>query len=198
MEDGIEIPCSVAYAKVQSGAAVECPNGFCSGFAPVGNGQVAFVQFAAAAGLGGSGYNVLTQPILDPTSVAANLDAVNAQLLAVRNALIGQGASQDQINAFIHANSGQLISNVEIEGGNAHFSNLYAGDDPYHPELAGQPIFSFGCDFSRCDNGLDFSHAGGSNFHLDTADPFNFPVGTLVHLGVDVILGNIVTVIPRH
>src|SRR5207247_5990317 len=37
------------------------------GFAPVGNGDIAFVQFSAYAGLGGSSYDVLTQPIPDPS-----------------------------------------------------------------------------------------------------------------------------------
>ena len=65
--DGLPTGCGVVYSAVNSGAAVQCPNNFCSGFAPVGNGQIAFIQFAAHAGLGGSGYDVLTQPIPDPS-----------------------------------------------------------------------------------------------------------------------------------
>jgi hypothetical protein len=50
------------------------------------------------------------------------------------------------------------------------------------------------CRFSS--NGLDFSHNDGT-FHRDTANPYNFPIGTLEHLGVDVIYGNFVYIIPR-
>jgi hypothetical protein len=65
--DGIATPCFVVQNSLVAGFSAPCPNNFCSGFAPVGNGQIAFVQFAAHAGLGGSGYDVLTQPIPDPS-----------------------------------------------------------------------------------------------------------------------------------
>jgi hypothetical protein len=58
----------------------------------------------------------------------------------------------------------------------------------------------FGCFGNRCGGPfgtLDFSHNDGT-FHLDTANGWNIPFGTLVHVGVDVILGYYwYEVIPR-
>jgi hypothetical protein len=81
---------------------------------------------------------------------------------------------------FEKANSDPF--SAKREGGNFDFAN--AG-------------FDFGCPHEgRCTNALDFSHGGGL-FHRDTADPFIFPGGTLLHLFVDYIFGNLVDVIPR-
>jgi hypothetical protein len=65
--EGIPVWNATGQGVLAGGAGAQCPNNFCSGFAPVGNGQIAFVQFVAHAGLGGSGYDMLTQPISDPT-----------------------------------------------------------------------------------------------------------------------------------
>lgn len=55
-----------------------------------------------------------------------------------------------------------------------------------------QPVImeEFGCLGSRCGmfNTLDYSHSHG--FHIDTANPLYFPVGTIVHLIADLIGGN--------
>ena len=81
---------------------------------------------------------------------------------------------------------------------NFDFNNQYAnGNLIINPGLPG-----LDCGLTeRCDEGslgtLDFSHDDGT-FHLDTADPFNFPGGTFQHVLVDVFLGNFFyLVIPR-
>lgn len=112
------------------------------------------------------------------------------QLGATVSALEAEGVSPDDIALFIAANP--FSTNAKLAGGNFDFSNL---------DEDGDPIFDFGCDQERCDLGgigtLDFSH-DDNTVHLDTADPFNFPWGTLEHFGVDFILGNLwYYVIPR-
>jgi hypothetical protein len=49
----------------------------------------------------------------------------------------------------------------------------------------------FGCLGGRCGifNSLDYSHGGGM-FHVDMANVYFFPIGTLVHLGADYIGGH--------
>jgi RHS repeat-associated protein len=47
-------------------ALVACPNNFCSGFAPVANGNIAYVQYTAPANGAGT-YMALTTPIPDPS-----------------------------------------------------------------------------------------------------------------------------------
>jgi hypothetical protein len=70
-------------------------------------------------------------------------------------------------------------------GGNYNFSYLGITVD-------GQPVnvSELGCSFSRCGmfDSLDYSHSGG--FHVDTANPFFFPIGTVTHTFVDVLGGN--------
>jgi RHS repeat-associated protein len=194
--NGATVPCSLAYGAISSGSADVCPNNFCSGFARVGNGQFAFVQFAAAAGLGGSGYNMLTQPFYPGLTPQQKLDALNAQLAATIDALEAKGAKGTEITDFIKAASKAYNKNggLTLEGGNFHFPSEDAN---------GISIFSsFSCGSTkRCDVGslgtLDFSHNDGT-LHLDTADPFNFPVGAFTHGLVDVFLGYYwYEVIPR-
>ena len=191
--DGIASSCVVAQDLLNADAAAACPNNFCSGFAPVGNGQIAFVQFNASLGA----YDVINQPFYPGLSPEQYLDALNAQLAYVIAGLEEQGATKDQIDAFIHANFGQRVINpdVLVEGGNFHFGNLYAPDS----ENTGQ-IFDYSttCANSRSDNGLDFSHAGGDNFHRDTTNPYFGLPYAIVHLAVDVIAGNWLAVVPRH
>jgi RHS repeat-associated protein len=49
----------------------------------------------------------------------------------------------------------------------------------------------FGCIFSRCGilDSLDFSHGGGT-FHVDTANVWFFPLGTILHTVVDLLGGH--------
>ncbi len=71
--------CNDVAGLIQAGVAAQCPNNFCSGFAPVGNGQIAFVQFGTLAN-GSWGYNVVTQPIPDPSLPASQVYSPFAKL----------------------------------------------------------------------------------------------------------------------
>jgi hypothetical protein len=75
---------------------------------------------------------------------------------------------------------------VQLQGGNFDFT--------IPVDQFGNYLLDFGCSHERCDEGslgtLDFSHNDGT-FHLDTADPFNFLGGPFMHLGVDLLLGNV-------
>lgn len=121
----------------------------------------------------------------DAQLLANSREAYYNQLGATVTALQAMGATSDQIQAFIEANPFNPDT-VELEGGNFDFANP--------ADKFGNYVFDFGCAEERCDEDglgtLDFSHNDGT-FHLDTADPFNFPGGTFLHLGVDLLLGNI-------
>jgi hypothetical protein len=172
-------------AMVSADAAVQCPGNICEGWASNGNGQIAYAQFHPTLE-NANNWQVVTPWIADP-SLPQNhpgyLPAVEAQKDYVRKLLENMpGVTPDKLSAFDKANS-DLLS-LTVEGGNVHFNNVG---------------FNFGCEHGRCDNGLDFSHGGGVTFHADTANPFNFPGGTILHVVVDFLGGNFVyTVIPRH
>jgi hypothetical protein len=76
--------------------------------------------------------------------------------------------------------------NPILQGG--HYEFTYASI-----QINGQSVDpnDFGCAFSRCGifNSLDYSHGDGT-FHVDMANPWFVPVGSLIHLGGDVIGGN--------
>ncbi len=130
---------------------------------------------------------------LEQQHIAASRGAYYAQLGATVGALQAAGVSSDKIQAFINANNSFDSNTVQIEGGNFDFLNPV--------DQFGNPIIDLSCPMERCDEGrlgtLDFSHNDGT-FHLDTADPYNFPGGTLEHFFVDLFLGNFFYVaIPR-
>jgi hypothetical protein len=76
-------------------------------------------------------------------------------------------------------------SGVGLEGGNYDFTygNIQINGQSFNP------IDDFGC--ARCGafNTLDFSHRDGT-FHVDTANPWFVPFGSVAHLAVDIIGGN--------
>jgi hypothetical protein len=74
---------------------------------------------------------------------------------------------------FVGGNSNWYYTSVSING---------SGVDPDN----------FGCAFSRCGviDPLDFSHGGGT-FHVDTANPWFIPIGSLIHFGFDFIGGHL-------
>lgn len=127
---------------------------------------------------------------LHPVTPHGFKDAYYAQLRASAVALREAGAAPKEIRAFLSANAFPDWRSVRIKGGNFHFTAA----DNFLALMNGSP-------HRRCDQGtlgtLDFSH-GGNSVHLDTADPFNFPVGTFRHLVVDIIGGSYWhVVIPR-
>lgn len=107
----------------------------------------------------------------------------------VQTGLEQAGAPQGLIDAFLAANPNRF--SAILQGGNYNFV------DP-EGQIKAFITASGDCAHARCDNGLDFSHEslGFQYFHRDTADPFNIPGGTLLHLK-DIIYGNFVDVIPR-
>jgi RHS repeat-associated protein len=191
--DGLSTSCGIAYGLIGMGAAAKCPNNFCSGFAPVGNNSLAFVQFNA----GSNQYDVIDQPFIPGMTPEQRLDALNAQLAATVQSLESRGVVQAQIDAFVRAVSNAYNDNggLMLEGGNFDFPN-----QTVNPSTGEATSFNFGCFGNRCGGPfgtLDFSHNDGT-FHLDTANGWNIPFGTLVHVGVDVFLGNYwYEVIPR-
>jgi len=183
--DGAPAPCSMVLAQVAAGAAVQCPGNICEGWASNGEGQIAYAQFHPTLE-NANNWQVVSPWIADPSlpqNQPGYLPAVQAQRDYAYRLLQQMVEENDpRLAAFKKANS-DLLS-LTVEGGNVHFNNVG---------------FNFGCEHGRCDNGLDFSHGGGVTFHADTANPFNFPGGTIVHFAVDIIAGNFVyTVIPRH
>ena len=181
--DGLPMGCGITFAMLESGIAAQCPNNFCSGFGPVGNGEFAFVQFNATS----SQYDVIDQPFNPNMTPEQVLDALNAQLAAVIDALEAAGEDEATIKNFISAAS-RNYSQVTREGGNFDF--------PF-----GNTNFGRNCPQERCDKGslgtIDFSHNNGT-LHLDTADPFTDVAGLFTHGLVDVFLGNYwYQVIPR-
>jgi hypothetical protein len=124
----------------------------------------------------------------DAQLVADSREAYYAQVGATVVALQAAGASWEDIQALILDN--QFDPDIaQLQGGNFDF------------EASDSLLASLSCPMERCDEGsigtIDYSHDDGT-LHLDTADPFNFPGGTFLLLGVDFILGNFFYfVIPR-
>ena len=208
--DGLATDCADAAQQAGAGAIAGCPNNACSVIGTDAyTGQPSFLQFSASAS-GASGYLSLydwTQGVNDVNGtflsnvgyqayVRGNfLDAINAQLAATINALEDNGVGQKYITAFADYES-QNFSSIYVDGGNANFSS-----SGYDATTGTGFSFGFGCGMGRCDlsglGTLDFSH-NNDYFHLDTADPWNSLGSALLHLGVDVIGGNVgYTVIPR-
>jgi RHS repeat-associated protein len=191
-------------------SAYLCPPGGCyqPGLDPL-TGQVTMLEFWAGAG-GATGFlstydiqqgvNEVNGAFLSDVAFQAYLqgnflDAINAQLAAVINALEDRGVNESDIKTFENFVS-ENFSGTDIEGGNANFSS-------YGTTSNGQSFDfgNFGCPEERCDQGalgtLDFSH-NNAMFHLDTADPYSGVWGALAHFGVDLILGNTAYwVLPR-
>jgi hypothetical protein len=196
-------------------SAVACPNSGCLTLEidPL-TGQPAILEFFAGAGgaVGYlSGYDIsqglnevngtfLTNDAFQAYLRGNFLDAINAQLAAVIDALEARNTNHDQITAFINYVSENFsgfygINAIDIQGGNVNF--------PVWGTAQSGGLFDFfswgaACpNNGRCDDGLDFSHKNGM-FHLDTADPYNGVGNALAHFGVDIILGNVVYwVLPR-
>lgn len=63
---GASAPCSFVLSAIGAGAAVRCPNDVCSGWGSNGQGQIAYVQYAAHADRS-QGYTPVTTPIPDPS-----------------------------------------------------------------------------------------------------------------------------------
>jgi len=191
--DGGQADCGVAYGLAGIGAAARCPGNICSGFADLGNGTFAFAQFDPNSGM----FNVIGKSFYPGLSPEQELDAINAQLNAVIDALEDKGATPDKITAFIDAAMDKYDhGGINLVGGNFDFPGA---------DIFSELSSSSGCGHNRCDDPgigtLDFSHVGENNntFHLDTADPYPlFGRGMFVHGFVDVFLGwTWYEVIPR-
>jgi RHS repeat-associated protein len=123
-----------------------------------------------------------------------NLNRLNAQLNGTIAAAEAEGADEKQIQRFVIAalfryNNG----GIKLQGGNLDFPNY---------DVYGDKIFNFtDCAKERCDNrgygSLDFSH-DDNTVHLDTANVWNIPFGSVPHSFVDYFLGNVwYDIIPR-
>lgn len=82
--------------------------------------------------------------------------------------------------------------NPVLVGGNYQFSwdTIRIDGQPVNPN-------EFGCLLSRCGiiDSLDYSAGDGhvkNSFHVDTANPLFFPVGSIIHFGWDIVGGNTV------
>jgi hypothetical protein len=183
--DNLDMPCGLTGSIIESGAGLQCPYNVCTTGLTPGN-LTAIAQFNPNTGT--------YQQVTPWTYLGMTLQQFQAayfdQLNATAAALAAAGQSQSTIDEFMALNGSPNWATIPIEGGNFDFqgASLFTG-------LANI------CPWKRCDEGslgtLDFSHDDGT-FHLDTADPYNFPGGTLVHIGIDVLGGNFGWgVIPR-
>jgi hypothetical protein len=144
------------------------------GFQP--KAMISMALFAAASLLPAS--RASAEPRQNDASFA---EARSAQLRSILLALKEMGVDEQVINTFVGANSDTY--STKLEGGHFDFVNPI--------DKSGRPLIDVACPHRRCQNGLDFSHNDGT-FHRDSANPFNFPVGTMQHLGKDVIYGHLV------
>jgi len=105
-----------------------------------------------------------------------------AGIISWFSAAVGQrqiaSISQDTYNSL-------LLADPNPEGGNYNFCNIVT--------INGQSVnvADFSCFMSRCGtlDSLDYSH-GDKTFHIDTANPWFFPIGTAEHTIVDLFGGN--------
>ena len=119
---------------------------------------------------------------------------VAAQAQRLQNIFSGYGPQRAWVISGLQQAdaTGQAVNKFIMRNPDGTYANLEGGNfDFFDPGLAGLCPNNL-----RCNNGLDFSHGDGT-FHRDTANPFNFPFGTMVHFAVDFVFGNIVDVIPR-
>ena len=104
------------------------------------------------------------------------------------------GCIQDVYNSLENSLTGP--NGDGLEGGNYNYSNdsVRIQGQPFDPN-------DLGCLAHRCGtfNSIDYSHGNGT-FHLDAANPWFIPIGSVVHLFVDVIAGHTwwKNGIPRH
>jgi hypothetical protein len=184
--DGVSTSCNSAFADLENGSAAVCPNNDC-GLVTLTNGpgQVSIGEFHPTQ-TDAFGYQQLTPWTYGGLTEQQLREAYWNQLGATVGALSAANANPNAIGSFIQANP--FSTSGQLAGGNFDFQ--------------GASLFSsLECPDATCDLGaigtLDFSHGDGT-FHLDTADPYSFPGGTLLHFGVDVVLGNLwYAVIPR-
>jgi RHS repeat-associated protein len=122
-----------------------------------------------------------------------------AQLYATKQGVTDPNDVVDMIQQVYDQLSAQTPS---LGGGNYDFSYKDA-DGNLLIQINGAYVDpnEFGCGSSRCGilDSLDYSHHDGT-FHIDTGNPYAFPVGTLAHLGWDIVGGNTVWLvggIPR-
>jgi hypothetical protein len=191
--DGIDSSCSSARRLLDDGAAAQCPHNACSGFTDSGE----FVRFYAFAG-GTDGY-------FRPADIGQGVYDVDGkfygesgyqgyvkqkyadQIESQRAALLNEIATREGIQ--VHCSDGvttcadKLIVATEdgyVQGGNFNFPTTLPSDY---------------CPSGRCDDGI---HVHDGYVHLDSANPHDVPWGSLVHFGIDIIVGNLFTlVIPR-
>lgn len=180
--DGAEVPSYVISGALNGGFAAQCGS-YC-GPSTLYEGNLTSIQACNATAVGWS--CTQTPPTYLGTSLQQFQGNYFNQLNAAASALLAAGENPNQVNAFVSANSSPDWASVANEGGNFDFSTTGLGYDFTN--------LGTNCAFGRCDEGalgtLDFSHNYGTTFHLDAGDPYNFPGGTLTHLGIDVIGGN--------
>ena len=148
-----------------------CPDGFCRGFAQVGNGKVAFVQYGADVNGSGS-YAVLSTPIPDP---ALPINQINAAYqLACKYASSACGENDKVLVRYVGS-----TYNVQLVG-NALNGSAAASDGYQDPSLSNS-FFHPGADASYYVGGgyvgLDAGHVvaaqNGMEAHYDSFAPYN-------------------------
>jgi hypothetical protein len=175
----------------------KCPNNNCQGWGPNSHGDYIHAYFVAFSD-GTSGYYSLS-------GLSNGVHTFNGKLYDDKNyQLEMQVVFNDEIEAQRKAAAWAIVENSKgkisydeayaslkteggyLKGGNFNFQEL-------NPSLD-----TCGNSGDRCSNGLHFSQ-GGTYVHLDTANPFTFPGGSLAHLFVDYLGGHLIWyVIPRH
>ncbi len=187
-QDGVDQSCATVSSVLAGGAAAQCPNNACSGFTDGGK----FVQFYAFAG-GTSGY-------FSPSDVAQGVWEWNGQLLTAAGWKQLTQPYSDKMQTMLAGILGvdpSKLTPLGLQGGNADFSiseqtgNTFITDDS---------TCASGSVGIRCaDDNLHFTQLygddgqpSGYSVHMDSADPYSGLWGAIVHLGVDVIGGNVI------
>jgi hypothetical protein len=194
-----------ALAGAPGYSVYNTPTGLGFGFDPNSSALLPY-YYEAAVTLNGQTYtgqfatfdqyaDWLTGLAAEPQNNPGYLDALNNQLNAAIDALEAEGATRDQIMAFVTENI-ERFDEITLQGGNFEFfgaNDIFAG-------FSTLP----GCTGGRCDvagiGTLDLSTWGhtANTVHLDTANPYTGLAGLVLHGFVDFFLGNFwYTFIPR-
>ena len=194
--DGLDTTCQMAYAALQSGGGVQCPNNNC--------GIGTSTPFQCAGSVCGymSNEYVATHEnewngVLYSNSEWQTFlsDRVDAQRQALADAISYASDSPDGSNwDYIYAHL-QPLPNGTI-GGNANFS--WTGDVSALSFVPG--YLTGGCEVTCRFGGIPSIHMPGDYIlHLDSGNPlWGFGLGAFVHGFFDVLLGNINPSVPME
>lgn len=198
-EDAIAVSCSMAYADLASGSAVQCPNNDCGfgTFTPyqcIGS-VCGYMSLEYAATHRNEWDGVLYS---DDEWASFLDDRADAQRQALADAISYASDSPDGANwdyIYNHLNPYKPgTEDLNIQGGNVDFT--WTGDPSYLSFVPQSAWDTGGCTLCRYGS-MEAIHYNDGLFHLDTASPaWGWGLGLIMHGFVDVFLGNINPSVP--